>query len=48
MVEGGEVAVGSVMKIILSADHRVLDGARGAEFLKQVKDNLEKPLLLLA
>ena len=48
VVEGDRVVIGQVMKIIISADHRVLDGARGAEFLKQVKDNLEKPLILLA
>ena len=33
VVEGGEVEVATVMSVTLSVDHRVIDGALGAEFL---------------
>jgi pyruvate dehydrogenase E2 component (dihydrolipoyllysine-residue acetyltransferase) len=36
-----------VMKVSLSADHRVLDGASGSRFLQQLKLFLENPYLLL-
>jgi pyruvate dehydrogenase E2 component (dihydrolipoamide acetyltransferase) len=36
-----------VMKVSLSADHRVLDGAGGSRFLRQLKVFLETPYLLL-
>jgi len=35
------------MKITLSADHRVTDGAEGAQYLNEVKRLLENPLLLV-
>jgi pyruvate dehydrogenase E2 component (dihydrolipoamide acetyltransferase) len=35
------------MKVALSADHRVTDGAQGAEFLSELKRLLESPLLLV-
>lgn len=44
----GEVVVATVMSMTLSVDHRVIDGALGAEFLKAVIDNLENPLSMLA
>ncbi|HEY3412906.1 MAG TPA: dihydrolipoamide acetyltransferase family protein [Armatimonadota bacterium] len=47
VVENGEIAVGTRMKVTLSADHRVVDGAVGARFLQEVKRRLESPLLLL-
>jgi pyruvate dehydrogenase E2 component (dihydrolipoamide acetyltransferase) len=37
-----------MMKVALSADHRVTDGAQGAQFLAEIKRLLEKPLLLVA
>ena len=37
----------SVMLVTLSSDHRVVDGAIGAEFLKSFKKHIESPLLLL-
>ncbi|MDZ4788097.1 MAG: pyruvate dehydrogenase complex dihydrolipoamide acetyltransferase [Blastochloris sp.] len=43
----GQIVVGQRMSITLSADHRVVDGADGAIFLKEVKDLLENPALLL-
>jgi pyruvate dehydrogenase E2 component (dihydrolipoamide acetyltransferase) len=47
IVKDGEVIPGKTMKITLSADHRVLDGAEGAKFLKTVQKYLENPSLLL-
>jgi len=46
VVRNGRVAVGQVMKITLSADHRALDGAQVATFLQSVKNYLEQPMLL--
>src|SRR5690606_29108100 len=42
----GEIAVGNIMKITLSADHRALDGAEVATFLQSVKKYRENPMLL--
>ena len=44
----GELAVGTVMSVTLSVDHRVIDGALGAELLQAIKDNLENPMAMLA
>lgn len=46
VVKDGEIAVGHLMKITLSADHRALDGAEVATFLQAVKTYLENPMLL--
>ncbi len=43
----GEVVVARTMKVALSADHRVTDGAQGAEFLRELRRLLEHPVLLL-
>src|SRR5690606_41979756 len=42
----GENAVGNIMEITQSADHRALDGAEVATFLQSVKKYLENPMLL--
>ena len=50
VIEDGESAhieIRPVMKVSLSADHRVLDGASGSRFLYQLKTLLEDPYLLL-
>jgi pyruvate dehydrogenase E2 component (dihydrolipoamide acetyltransferase) len=47
VVQDGQVVVGTRMKVTLSADHRVVDGAVGAQFLQELKRRLENPLLLL-
>lgn len=46
--ENGDLAVATVMSVTLSVDHRVIDGALGAQFLAAVKSNLENPLSMLA
>jgi pyruvate dehydrogenase E2 component (dihydrolipoamide acetyltransferase) len=44
----GELAVATVMSVTLSVDHRVIDGALGAQFLEALKRNLEAPMAMLA
>jgi len=44
----GTLDVATVMSVTLSADHRVIDGALGAELLTAIKDNLENPMSMLA
>ena len=44
----GELAVATVMSVTLSVDHRVIDGALGAQLLSAIKDNLENPMMMLA
>ena len=47
VVKDGEVVPGNVMKVTLSCDHRVVDGAVGSGFLKTFKELLEDPVRLL-
>jgi pyruvate dehydrogenase E2 component (dihydrolipoamide acetyltransferase) len=47
VVEDGELRVGRRMRMTISCDHRVMDGAMGARFLQDVKRLLEEPLRLL-
>ena len=46
--EDGTVGVATVMSVTLSVDHRVIDGALGAQFLDAIKSNLENPIGMLA
>ena len=46
-VDGGEVTVRRRMRLTMSCDHRVIDGATGAQFLKTLKSMLENPLALV-
>ncbi len=48
VVRDGEVVPGHVMKVTLSCDHRVVDGATGAAFLQDLKGFLEVPVRMLA
>jgi pyruvate dehydrogenase E2 component (dihydrolipoamide acetyltransferase) len=41
------MAPGHVMKLTLSCDHRVVDGATGSRFLQTLKGFLENPIILL-
>ena len=47
VAESGQLRVGRRMKMTISCDHRVMDGAMGARFLQDVKRLLEEPLRLL-
>jgi pyruvate dehydrogenase E2 component (dihydrolipoamide acetyltransferase) len=47
VVKNGEIVVGNRMKVTLSCDHRVVDGAQGAAFLKDFKTILEDPIRIL-
>ena len=47
VVEDGQIRAGRRMKMTISCDHRVMDGAMGARFLQDAKRLLEEPLRLL-
>ncbi|MBM3588421.1 MAG: pyruvate dehydrogenase complex dihydrolipoamide acetyltransferase [Alphaproteobacteria bacterium] len=47
VVKNGALAIGTVMTLTLSVDHRVIDGALAAEFLQALKRNIEDPLSLI-
>jgi pyruvate dehydrogenase E2 component (dihydrolipoamide acetyltransferase) len=47
VVKNGQVVVGNRMKVTLSCDHRVVDGATGAAFLNTFKSLLEQPVRML-
>ncbi|MBL7942796.1 MAG: pyruvate dehydrogenase complex dihydrolipoamide acetyltransferase [Flavobacteriales bacterium] len=46
VVKNGSVVPGNIMKVTLSCDHRVVDGASGAAFLQTLKAYLENPVLM--
>ncbi len=47
VVHDGQIVVRTTMRITLSADHRVVDGAYAAQFLKELKRLLEHPISLV-
>jgi len=47
VVREGKMEIAHVMKVTLSCDHRVVDGATGAQFLNSVKGYLEQPSTML-
>lgn len=47
VVKNGQVVPGNVMKLTMSCDHRVVDGAVGAAFLQTLKEYLEDPVRML-
>ncbi|MES2379637.1 MAG: pyruvate dehydrogenase complex dihydrolipoamide acetyltransferase [Bacteroidota bacterium] len=47
IVENGQMKVATIMKVTLSCDHRLVDGAIGSTFLKTLKELLENPVKLL-
>jgi len=48
VVKNGVIVPGNIMKVTLSCDHRVVDGATGSAFLQTLKSLLEEPLRMLA
>ncbi len=48
VVRDGEITIRQMMRVTLSCDHRVIDGATGAKFLQTFKKILENPLYLIA
>lgn len=47
VVKNGEIVPGNIMKVTLSCDHRVVDGAVGSAFLNTFKNYMQNPVLLL-
>ncbi len=47
VVKNGQVVPGNILKVTLSCDHRVVDGAAGAAFLQTLKGYLEEPIKML-
>ena len=47
VVKNGAIVPGNIMKLTLSCDHRVVDGATGAAFMQTLKGLLEEPLRML-
>jgi pyruvate dehydrogenase E2 component (dihydrolipoamide acetyltransferase) len=47
VVKNGALAVGNRMRVTLSCDHRVVDGATGAQFLQTLKSILQEPIRLI-
>ncbi|MBC7850191.1 MAG: pyruvate dehydrogenase complex dihydrolipoamide acetyltransferase [Chitinophagaceae bacterium] len=47
VVKDGKIEVGNIMKVTLSCDHRVVDGATGSAFLQTLQGLLEEPLRML-
>jgi pyruvate dehydrogenase E2 component (dihydrolipoamide acetyltransferase) len=47
VVENGQIVVRNLMKLTLSCDHRVVDGAVGSRFLQTLKTHLENPVTML-
>ncbi len=46
--DDGELGIATVMSVTMSVDHRVIDGAVGANLLKAIVGNLENPMAMLA
>lgn len=47
VIEDGQIVAGKRMKVTLSSDHRIVDGAKAAEFLNTVRQLIENPLAML-
>lgn len=47
VVKNNQIVVGNTMKLTLSCDHRIVDGAVGAQFLKTVRTYLQQPLMMM-
>ena len=47
IIKNGEIVTGNIMKVTLSCDHRIVDGALGASFLQTLKELIEDPIKIL-
>ena len=47
IVKNDQIVIGNMMRLTLSCDHRVVDGASGAQFLQTLKSMLENPVLIM-
>ena len=47
IIKNGEIVPGNIMKVTLSCDHRIVDGALGAAFLQTLKELVEDPIKIL-
>jgi pyruvate dehydrogenase E2 component (dihydrolipoamide acetyltransferase) len=47
VIKNGEIVPGNLMKLTLSCDHRIVDGATGSSFLKTLKELIEDPIKIL-
>lgn len=47
VVKEGQIVVGNTMKLTLACDHRVIDGATGAQFLQTLRSYVENPLTMV-
>ena len=47
IVKNGAIVIGNIMKVTLSCDHRVVDGASGAQFLQTFRGMLENPIRMI-
>jgi len=47
IIKNGEIVPGNIMKVTLSCDHRIVDGALGASFLQTLKELIEDPIKIL-
>jgi len=47
IVKKDQIVIGNMMRLTLSCDHRVVDGASGAQFLQTLKAMLENPVLIM-
>ena len=47
IVENGQIKIAAMMNVTLSSDHRAVDGAVGAEFLKALRHYIENPILMV-
>ena len=48
IADNGNIAAATIMRLTLSVDHRVIDGALGARLIQSIKNHLENPMAILA
>ena len=47
IVINGEICIRPMMNLVMSFDHRVIDGALGAQFMKRLREFIEEPILMI-